>query len=98
VLTETAWAELENRFTHHPPLPGQAERYAAVRDQAFELARLITAQCPPSRETSLALTSLEQAVFWANAAITRNEARFEKTMAEMAELSEKLGFSREEGS
>ena len=34
---------------------------------------LMIASCPDSRELSLALTNLEQAVFWANASIARNE-------------------------
>jgi len=36
---------------------------------AQELCRF----CPDSRERSLALTKLEEAVSWANAAIARNE-------------------------
>jgi hypothetical protein len=73
LLSEEGWAEVENRLTYHPPLPGQSRRYAELRFRALELARFVSVQCPPSRETSLALTSLEQAVFWANAAIARNE-------------------------
>ncbi|MGP3782344.1 Acb2/Tad1 domain-containing protein [Paenibacillus sp. 1A_MP2] len=37
------------------------------------MAELIDEQTPKSREQSLAMTNLEQAVFWANAAIARNE-------------------------
>jgi hypothetical protein len=33
---------------------------------------LINDLCPESREKSLAITNLEQAVMWANAAIARN--------------------------
>ena len=65
--------ELVNRFTYHPPRPGQAERYQEIRDSARELAELIEGECPESREKSLAVTNLEQAVFWANAAIARHE-------------------------
>lgn len=66
-------ADFDNRFTYHAPLPGQAERYQSLRDQAKGLAEAIVAGTPESREQSLALTNLEQAVFWANAAIARNE-------------------------
>jgi hypothetical protein len=37
------------------------------------LSRQLQYLCPGSRELSLAITKLEEAVFWANAAIARNE-------------------------
>jgi hypothetical protein len=66
-------SDIENRFTYHAPLPGQAERYAFMRREARNLAVVINDLAPDSREKSLAMTSLEEAVFWANAAIARNE-------------------------
>ncbi len=64
--------DLANRFTYHPPRPGQPETYQLIRDRAHALALDITEHAPPSRERSLALTKLEEAVMWANAAIARN--------------------------
>ena len=66
-------AEIYNRFTYHPPKPGQPERYQALREKALELALLILDTTPASREQSTALTHLETAIFWANAGIARNE-------------------------
>jgi hypothetical protein len=66
-------SDLDNRFTYHAPKPGQPERYQMIRDQAKILANDISTLTPASREQSLALTNLEQAVMWANAAIARNE-------------------------
>lgn len=66
-------AVLENNFTYHAPKPGQQERYVAIREKAKELAYLIKNTTPASREQSVALTELETSVFWANAAIARNE-------------------------
>lgn len=66
-------ADLDNRFTYHSPQPDQPARYTALRNQAKDLAEAIVTSTPPSREQSLALTNLEQAIFWANAAIARNE-------------------------
>lgn len=63
--------EMTTRFTYHPPKPGQPELYQAVRSKARELAELIDACAPESREQSLAFTALEESVFWANAAIAR---------------------------
>ena len=65
--------DIERNFTYHPPKPGQPERYAAIRAKAKELAELIDAECPQSRERSIAMTDLENCVMWANAAIARNE-------------------------
>ncbi len=64
--------EVENTFTYHAPKAGQPEKYDALRAEAKKLAYLIIDSCPRSREASLALTNLEQTVFWANAAIARN--------------------------
>lgn len=65
--------KIDRAFTYHPPHGDQAERYVEIRDYAKTLARLMCGLCPPSRELSLALTNLEQAVMWANSAIARNE-------------------------
>lgn len=65
-------ARLTN-FTYHAPHGDQGQRYESIRDRAGRLALTFNQYCPPSRELSLAMTKLEEAVFWANAAIARNE-------------------------
>jgi hypothetical protein len=65
--------DLANRFTYHKPQPGQPEIYQEIRKAGHDLARLIDGHVPDSREKSLAITNLEQAVMWANAGIARNE-------------------------
>lgn len=65
--------QLDNNFVYHAPNPDQPERYTALREKAKELATMILTLTPPSREQSVAITELEQAIFWANAAIARNE-------------------------
>ena len=64
---------IDRNFSYHPPKEGQAERYTFLRDVAKKFAMDILADCPPSRERSLALTKLEECVTWANASIARNE-------------------------
>ncbi len=68
-------ADLNNRFTYHPPIQGlnQSDRYQKIRDKALETASYINSMTPESREQSLAITKLEEMVYWANAAIARNE-------------------------
>jgi len=63
--------DIENRFTYHAPKPGQPEQYQKLREHAKSLAYLILDNCPRSREASLALTKLEESIFWANASIAR---------------------------
>ncbi|MCM3494543.1 hypothetical protein M4D52_13975 [Paenibacillus lactis] len=65
--------QIENNFRYHAPKPGQPEIYQQIREKAKELAYLIDELAPNSREKALAMTNLEQSVFWANAAIARNE-------------------------
>lgn len=65
--------DLVNRFTYHPAKNDQGERYEALRSAGLQLAHRINEATPPSREQSLALTHLDQAVMWANAAIARHE-------------------------
>ena len=65
--------ELERRFTYHAPKGNQTQRYEDIRQWGWHLAVFIDENCPDSREKSLAITNLEQAIMWANAAIARNE-------------------------
>jgi hypothetical protein len=65
--------DLDNRFTYHAPKGDQALRYEMIRDSARNFAEHIDGRCPDSREKSLAITHLEEAVMWANASIARNE-------------------------
>jgi hypothetical protein len=65
--------DLENRFTYHPPRDDRdVEIYQAIRSRGLEFALLIGALAPESRELSLAITHIEDAVMWANAAIARH--------------------------
>lgn len=73
VITEAEQARLDNNFTYHAPKGDQAERYEAIQAKAKELAAFFMEHCPPSRELSIALTHVEEAVYSANAAIARNE-------------------------
>lgn len=64
--------QIENNFSYHSPKEGQPEKYNQLREKAKELAYDIENLCPNSREKSLAMTKLEEAIMWANASIARN--------------------------
>lgn len=72
-ITPEETEKIENNFTYHSPKLNQLPRYETIRLIFKEVAYFLCRVCPQSRELSLALTNLEQAVFWANAAIARNE-------------------------
>ena len=71
--TEESHNRIEHNFKYHAPKTGQPEKYEKIRAEAKELALLFAELAPDSREKSLAITKLEEAVMWANAAIARNE-------------------------
>lgn len=62
-------------FVYHPPVASkdQPGRYETIRQYGKQFALQLLQMCPASRELSLALTKLEEAVMWANASIARNE-------------------------
>jgi hypothetical protein len=66
-------SEIEAIFTYHKPSGNQPERYVKIREEAKKLAHLINDLCPTSREKSIAITNIQQAVQWANASIAINE-------------------------
>lgn len=71
--TDKEREKLENNFVYHSPKGDQNKRYELIRFGAKQLCWVLLRLCPESRELSLAITSLEEAVMWANAAIARNE-------------------------
>ena len=66
-------SDIDRNFTYHAPKADQPVRYDSIRSYGRAFAEMIESVCPPSRERSLAITKLEEAVMWANASIARNE-------------------------
>lgn len=65
-------ADLVNRFRYHPATtPGRMAAHERVRLACHHVAGMINDLCPEGREKSLAVTKLEEAMFWANAALAR---------------------------
>lgn len=66
--------DLDAIFTYHAPTPDQIDRYRALRVLGRQLAKAILELSPASREQSLALSHVQQAVMCVNAAIAIHEA------------------------
>ncbi|AII27176.1 hypothetical protein PBI_CHEETOBRO_5 [Mycobacterium phage Cheetobro] len=68
--TPESAVEIANRFTYHPAnTVARQNAHEGVRTACRELARYLDEHLPPSRHKALALTALEEAMHWANAAI-----------------------------
>lgn len=65
--------DIENRFAYHKPTPEKVQEHELIREQVKTLAHYWSGNLPAGREQATALTKLEEAMFWANAAIARNE-------------------------
>ena len=70
--TQEEQEDIVNRFTYHTPSSDGVDKHAALTNGFVMLAGQVVAICPPGRERSLVLTKLEEAKFWASAAVARN--------------------------
>ena len=72
-ISDTDLGKVENAFTPIKDQRDQTRRYKQITADAEHLAYALTTLCPPSRELSAALESLDLVVLWARAAMERNE-------------------------
>jgi hypothetical protein len=66
-------SDLKKRFTYHPSGDDKQKKFETIRAKFIEIAELIDGLAPDGREKALSITNLEQAQFWANASIARND-------------------------
>lgn len=69
--TPDSTADIDHRFNFHPADVARSAQHSKTRAACAELAHQLDRELPAGREKALALTQLEQAMFWANAAIAR---------------------------
>ncbi len=63
--------DVRHNMTNHRPTDEEITYIECLREKFIALGEMVQA-CPASRERSLALTNLEQALMWAVASIARN--------------------------
>ena len=66
--------ELERRFAYHEVGPVGRANMDNLRNRIRLVAKQVMSAVPDNRERAVALTKLEEAMFWANAGISRPEA------------------------
>lgn len=62
-------SEIHNRFGYHRATADSAPKHADVRGHFEAFAQWVARELPDGREQSLALTALQEAMMWSNAAI-----------------------------
>jgi hypothetical protein len=63
-------SDLDNRFQYHAPGEDRRIQHSGIRDACRLLAGTLNS-LPEGREKLLAMTKLEEVMFWSNAAIAR---------------------------
>lgn len=65
--------DISNRFKFHPATTEEKRNdHTSVRMSCFGLAMFLNAKLPEGREKTKAIESLEEVMFWGNAAIARD--------------------------
>ena len=62
-------ADHEHALSYHPLTEGRGEIHDRLRAAAKAYTAVVDEICPPSREASLAFTSIQESLMWANAAV-----------------------------
>ncbi len=76
--------ELLNRFEYHPhpaDIPGVEETHYLINKQMGGAAEMVLDNTPECRERRIAFEKLEEAMFWANAAVARHHEHYRPTEA-----------------
>lgn len=68
---QSADPNLKARFTWRLEDHAGAKKCKIIRECSYDFALVVTNLCPDGREKALALTKIEEAMMWANAAISR---------------------------
>jgi hypothetical protein len=74
MTTPNSIEDIEHRFAFHAATTQEKrDEHTSVRAAHRDLALKVLHGVPDGREKALALTKIEEAMFWSNAAIARNK-------------------------
>ena len=77
-MTQDLSTRVVNDLGFHAATDITRPKHEEIRAAGISMAHTYLAICPPSRELSLALTALQEAQMWANAAVAVNLAPLEE--------------------
>jgi hypothetical protein len=76
MITPNSIEDIEHRFAFHTASTQEKrDEHTSVRAAHRDLALKVLHDAPDGREKALALTKIEEAMFWANAAIARSQEK-----------------------
>lgn len=85
-------ADLENRFAFHAATTEEKRNaHTSVRVACLNLAKFIDESLPDGREKSSAITKVEEAMFWANAGLARQNTAQAEAVSAPESASEEAG-------
>ena len=68
-------SDIDNRFAFHAATTEEKRNeHTSVRENCRALATFLNDKLPEVREKALAITHLEEVMFWGNAALARGDA------------------------
>lgn len=71
---DTLLERINHDFSYHPPTTDEIVfRHEQIRENLKGVTQVLVALTFPSREQSIMITKLEEAMFWANASIARHQ-------------------------
>lgn len=81
--------DIRNRFSFHPATSqGRQMEHKNIRDRCLSLGLSLAGNLPHNGELALAITKLEEVMFWANASVARTQDTASPD-SEIQHLSEK---------
>ena len=63
--------DLQHRFSYHAQRDNDIDKFQMIRNIALSFSVVLNELVPDGREKALAITKLEEVVFWGNAGIAR---------------------------
>ena len=66
-------SDIRHRFSYHKPGEAIEVKHERIRRSLLMVAEEMDGLLPSGREANVVQTKLEEAMFWANAAIARNQ-------------------------
>lgn len=66
--------EIQRRFGYHRVTEKTLPKHRTIREEFIEIADTLDQLLPDGREKACAMTALQEAAMWANAAVATNEA------------------------